>query len=376
MAFVPEKHRLARGLERPLAAYMARPFAPFGSARRVLILHHPKRISYSQIYPFFYYARALRARYGVSFRAVPFDAALSQGRGLLDRADILLLQPWFSATPAQLREVCDAAFRANPQVEISYLDSFAHNDLRMARHLPENLRYYVKKSLFKEPRDYLKAYRGDTNLSAYYSDLAGLAAEPVDFQVPEAVLAKLRLCPNFFTAPHLIEAFGAAQPPALEGRSLDVQSRLRADGSPWYHAMRSKAIDAISAIEGLSVSPPGVLSLEDFMAEMRSAKLCFSPFGYGELCWRDIEAVLGGAVMIKQDMGHLTTHPDLYEAGVTYLPVSWDCSNLEQVVRGALADHDLRARIAQNAYARIADYLNNARFVDDIGFLFEGGPNA
>lgn len=370
MAFTPEKYRVAQGRRQLAAAYMARPFGWGGSVRNVLIAHHPKRISYSQIYPFFHYARGFRARYGVRFRAVPFNDLLTRGKGLLGRADTLLLQPWFTATPDEVRAACAAARAANPNMAISFLDSYAHNDLRMARHLPETLQFYVKKSLFKAPRDYLKAYRGDTNLNEYYSDLAGLSAEPVEFNVPEAILPKLRLCPNFFTAPHLIETFDAAAPPPQEGRHLDVQSRLRADGSPWYNAMRRNAIDAINVVEGISISPEGKLGFDAFMEEMRAAKLCFSPFGYGELCWRDIEAIQAGAVMVKQSMNHLDTKPDLYEAGETYLPVKWDCSDLEEVLRGALEDDALRHRIAQTAYRRIADYIQQERFVDDMGFLF------
>ena len=367
----PEKYRLVQGAKPLVARYMARGFASSRRGRRVLIAHHPKRISYSQIYPFFHYAAELRARYGVQFRAIPFNDLLTSGQGLLAQTDILLLQPWFTAAPEAVEAACAAAKAANPAVEISYLDSYAHNDLRMARHLPEDLRFYVKKSLFTEPRDYLKAYRGDTNLNEYYSDLAGLPAEPVEFHVPEAVLPKLRLCPNFFTAPHLIDTFAAPAPPPQEGRKLDVQSRLRADGSPWYNAMRRNAIDAIEAVEGVSISPPGKLSFDDFMAEMRAAKLCFSPFGYGELCWRDIEAIQAGAVMIKQDMGHLNTQPELYEPGVTYLPVKWDCSDLAEVIHMALSDEALRTRIATTAYERIARYLREAQFVEDMGFLFE-----
>ena len=61
-----------------------------------------------------------------------------------------------------------------------------------------------------------------------------------------------------------------------------------------------------------------------FLEEMRQSKLCWSPFGYGELCWRDIEAYMTGAVLIKPDVSHLGSLPDLYRPHETYLPVRWD----------------------------------------------------
>ncbi len=69
-------------------------------------------------------------------------------------------------------------------------------------------------------------------------------------------------------------------------------------------------------------------------------------------------------------MGHLETLPDLYEAGVTYLPVRWDFSDLEEVVRGALADEERCRAIATEAWTRTSAYLRSGRFVGDMGFLF------
>ena len=53
-----------------------------------------------------------------------------------------------------------------------------------------------------------------------------------------------------------------------------------------------------------------------------------------------------GAVLVKPDMSHLETLPDLYRPGETYLPVRWDFSDLGDVVGSALADADLRRRLA------------------------------
>ena len=73
-----------------------------------------------------------------------------------------------------------------------------------------------------------------------------------------------------------------------------------------------------------------------FLAELRAAKLCFSPFGYGEICWRDIEAIACGAVLVKPDMAHLITRPDLYEDGVTYVACRWDYADLAEAMGAAV----------------------------------------
>jgi hypothetical protein len=71
-------------------------------------------------------------------------------------------------------------------------------------------------------------------------------------------------------------------------------------------------------------------------------------------------------------MGHLETLPHLYEPGATYLPVRWDFADVDEVVRSALSDDALRARIAAEAFRRVRDYLDRRAFVGDAAFLFDG----
>ena len=42
---------------------------------------------------------------------------------------------------------------------------------------------------------------------------------------------------------------------------------------------------------------------------MRHSRICISPFGYGEICWRDFEAILCGCLVVKPDMSHVETNP-------------------------------------------------------------------
>lgn len=340
--------------------YLARSF-PRRAERKVLIGYTPNRVSWSQIYPFFHYARSLREKTGATIRAVPL-ADLS-GSSLLPDADTVLLQPWFSVSPEDLEQIASALQRQAPDAVVSVLDPNAPNDLRSARHLPEGLRFYGKKTLFRDRDLYQRCWHGDTNLTEYYGEIYGIHAPPVDFRPPQSVVDRLVATPGFFTDARFIPMFSRAGPPSFEGRNLDIQSRLGTRGTPWYQAMREASLRALAAVPDLRISPAGNLSHADYMAEMAQARLCFSPFGYGEICWRDVEAFAAGAVLIKPDMGHLETDPDLYEAGVTYLPIAWDFSDLDHVIRTALADPDRCARIAATAYGRVTKHLTGGGLV-------------
>ncbi len=364
------RYATRRNLSGPAARALGRPFSR-RAPLRMAIYYEPNAISFTQIFPFLYHSRQLRDRYGVELRCYPSTDLVAGKAPRADGADIVLLQVWFTATPETLERVFGLLAKAHPGARIAFVDSFAHSDIRMAAQLEPEIGFYLKKSLFRDRENFFRPFRGDTNLTEFYGDLYGISAEPVDWNVPRAILPKLRLSPNFFTAPRFLRTFAAQEMPSLEDRPLDIQTRFGKRGSPWYQAMREDALARVRAIEGLSLSPTERVSYPQYMQEMRQSKLCFSPHGYGELCWRDVEGVLSGAVLIKPDMSHLESLPDIYQPGVTYLPVKWDFSDLEEVVRRALADPDLRAEIAGNAYRMIADYVRQARFVEDMGFLFQ-----
>jgi hypothetical protein len=102
---------------------------------------------------------------------------------------------------------------------------------------------------------------------------------------------------------------------------------------------------------------------QGYYREMRSSRICVSPFGYGELCWRDFEAVLMGSLLVKPDMSHVRTEPDIFVPGETYVPVRWDFSDLAEVCERYLLDEDARNTITKNAYSVISNYYDNFDFL-------------
>ncbi|XZE44551.1 hypothetical protein SH467x_004161 [Pirellulaceae bacterium SH467] len=284
-------------------------------------------------------------------------------------ADVFVVQPWFTVKPELLEGSLANIAIAFPTSKICFLDSYAHSDLRLAKYVDPYIHYYCKKSLFRDHEDYLRAFRGDTNLTEFYGDRYGFEAVPVDWEVPRSILAKLRLWPNFFTAPQFISSFSSRFPPSLDGRIIDVHARLGTKGSPWYQMMREESVRELQLMPSItSVFNPDA-SWGKYLRELKQSKICFSPFGYGELCWRDIEAFLTGAVLVKPDMSHLITAPDLFVPNETYVPIRWDFQDLTGVIQRVLEDDSFRKYVASQAYERIRGYISARRFVDDVEFL-------
>jgi len=100
----------------------------------------------------------------------------------------------------------------------------------------------------------------------------------------------------------------------------------------------------------------GRVSKRRYLRELRTSKLVVSPFGWGEICFRDFEAIASGAALVKPTVDHLDTWPPFFEPKVTYVPVAWDLSNGRAAVEQLLAVPDRRIAIATEAQSRLRQY--------------------
>jgi hypothetical protein len=154
-------------------------------------------------------------------------------------------------------------------------------------------------------------------------------------------------------------------------RAIDVNARIGA-GEPgeareWYHRYRALSRERIEALaRSLSISHSGRVSRRRYLVELCRSKLVVSPFGWGEVCFRDHEALAAGAVLVKPSMAHVETRPDIYVDHETYVPLRWDLADLEEVVRRCLEDPRRSRRIAENGRRRLADYFERGGFVADV----------
>lgn len=74
----------------------------------------------------------------------------------------------------------------------------------------------------------------------------------------------------------------------------------------------------------------GILKRKDFTNETFEVYGLISPFGWGEICYRDFEAIIGGALLIKPDMSHIQTWPNIYNEN-NYFSISWDCNEIDNI---------------------------------------------
>ena len=80
---------------------------------------------------------------------------------------------------------------------------------------------------------------------------------------------------------------------------------------------------------------------QDYLNVLRDTKVVLSPWGLGEACYRDYEALAAGCVLVKPYTGHVYCVPDIYVAGATYVPCSVDLSDVEEIIAAILDNWDV-----------------------------------
>ena len=332
----------------------------------ILLVTSNNPISASQIFPFYYFQSELRQQCNIVFTEINIDKLLSGKPLPAKHVDLVFFQPWFDISETNLTEMLDTARSSYPLAKFAFLDSYAPVDLRLAKRLDSYVDVYIKKHVFRDRTSYGKETNGDTNLSDYYGKLYALSLTPTTFKVSAEFLDKLLVGPSFLTSNVMLPAFANAFKSNKVVRHIDVHARLGGQGDGWYGRMRTHAIQAISSIPSVNVVTETGKSHSEYLRELHSSKLCFSPFGFGEVCWRDYEAVMCGALLIKPEMGHVETNPNIFVPYETYVPVKWDFSDLEEKVVRYLRDDQERSRITENAYRLLSEYVVSNGFVDHV----------
>lgn len=83
------------------------------------------------------------------------------------------------------------------------------------------------------------------------------------------------------------------------------------------------------------------------------SKISISPYGMGELCYRDLESIQHGCIVIKPTMDNVITDPNLFIPNETYIPCKVDYSDLNEIIAKVLTNYKDYIHIAESARRRM-----------------------
>jgi len=329
----------------------------------LLFLYYRHKIADSQLYAFHIYREQLLKSFGLELIAYPIDSWGCPVVTELFQPKVIMIQPNFHIDVQDLADTCAQIKAHYPKARLIFFDWFAPSDLRFASTVEPFIDLYVKKTIFVDIDQYRASYFGDTNLMDYYGHLFQCQHERQQYEVPRTIDKGLVLGVGFISAPYLHSLFSWSKPSNCH-RPIDLNARFATHGCEWYSAMRSAALSKAKGLRAGYAVAHGSLPLAKYLRELGCSKITFSPFGYGEVCWRDYEAMALGSLLIKPDMGHLEVSPDIFIPYETYIPLAWDFSDFDEKVIHYLNSPVERLRITRNAFDIGHQYVRQGSFID------------
>jgi len=344
-------------ISRPISsAILKRPFSKSALIScRIMLIYMDDWLAYPMFAGFLRNSSAMR-KAGIEFRGISYSEYVKSPRNF--NAHAIFYQAPYFIEKRELSRLAEDLRRRNPASAISFFDWFAPSDVRFAELVDPWIDFYVKKSLPKNLTQSISKSTGHSDIADYYSKLCGTDNPPRDWNTPTSIIPKLELAPAFHYSSSLINLFSQPELFSASGRTIDLHARFETRGDGWYGAMRSYAKSRLGSINNdICLASSGLVDHRQYMQELRTSKICFSPFGYGEICWRDYEAIATGSVLLKPDMSHISTSPDIYIPFETYVPVKWDMSDLEDKIEILLANDELREKITKSAFNAVRKHV-------------------
>jgi hypothetical protein len=241
---------------------------------------------------------------------------------------------------------------------------------RLMHQYPDRFVGYIKKQLLRDRELYKTKYPRNRYHYWMLSSLGEAMDKEVkpDPEITDTVLSKVVL--GWSLA--LMERHGVqVKEVPIYKKNIDIHFSIKTkhksktehdnlnsiDNHYAFHRVgATREIERIAAKHGFSLS--GKCKSSEYLKRMRASKLCLSPLGLGESCFRDMESQTQGAILVKPDMSHLETWPDIYEPNHTYFPVKWDWTDLEETVVKILdnyKDHRDMVVYSYNVIKRVWD---------------------
>lgn len=97
------------------------------------------------------------------------------------------------------------------------------------------------------------------------------------------------------------------------------------------------------------------INKRQYFLELLNSQVGISPYGWGEIAYRDFEIFISGAALFKPSMSHVKTWPDIYVDGETFVSYAWDLSDIDEKLH-YLSEATTSTEIAQRGQET---YLNS-----------------
>jgi hypothetical protein len=365
--------------------------APARPIRMALVSDRDAYCSEEQFTPFSTYRADLRSKLRLITLQLLLKDALCAPRLIFTHFDIIgLKMSYLTSSSDALRVVRTIRNAVNGKC-IIYFDGDDDLGVQWPGILPY-VDLYIKKHVFRDRLSYLKRFIGKSSLHDYVHHKYGHTFSARDYvsflgdksimisesgPVPIDQLPKISLGYNLALDRIIMNLYKDVQQLApTSTKENDIIFRGNVPKEVWTYHLRKDIEPVLRRLEKSYriIMPDKKVPPKEYYREMTSSKICISPFGYGEICWRDFEAILCRCLLIKPDMSHVETNPDIFRPYETYVPVKWDYSDLEEKCTYYLANESERERLVAQAFKVLGEFYKKDGFIKAVTNIIESLP--
>lgn len=257
--------------------------------------------------------------------------------------------------------------------KVFYIESNDSPEVRYPQYVRLFKRWF-KKQIYRDLNNYLKSFDGGTLYSDFYVNNYNL--NKVNLYKSKVMdcndLSKLDLFWNILIGPYPIKRFKQSlmrngisffgssylkyfSPKIFRMEEPIFQKSLFCHGRFSTHEIYSESIGyqrflLSNEIYNNEFVQSGYIKQKDYNRELAQCQIVLSPFGWGEICHRDAEAIHNKALLLKPNMDHINTVPNIYIKDKMYISLNWDLSNLQQVLNYLKTYPNLIESISSEAY--------------------------
>jgi hypothetical protein len=248
---------------------------------------------------------------------------------------------------------------------------------------------FLKNQIFKDKKQYLESFRTGRAFTDFFEHKYGTNEMEVNYKTPDIdQLSKIdvswntcfenynryryskikriknRISPlmyNFITPRIEVDFINC-----YNERKRDISCRFGTNYSRSSITAHRIAIKELMEARGVSTE---IINLKSYFGELINSKIGIGPFGLGEITLRDFEIIICGAVLVKPDMNHMKTWPNIFKKNITYMSHKWDLSDLNDKINMLLDNTEFRFIMSQNAqdeYIKVFSEEGQKKFVNRI----------
>ncbi|MBD2152911.1 glycosyltransferase [Leptolyngbya sp. FACHB-16] len=351
--------------------------------QRILFIGYTgDKIVTAQQSPFLYHSRELRQlRFEV---AIKNTTTFAEGINLClgDHADSYFLMPSWREKPDEVEALLNKLRKQKKQAKIFFVDPFAQSTSCFLNVLPY-VDGFMKRQRYRDRSLYTQNMPGGSLFTQYLVEqqnydlgdwyVGSIAQKGYESNITTGwSLGTSRSFKDILQRPKWLSR--------LKQKKIDIFCRMSLGKltDSWYYKYRQSALDVLTSLNSHCriVMNEGSdrdvqVPQQQYFRELQQSRIVFSPFGWGESCWRDFEAVCYSCLLLKPSMEHLDVEPNLFIPGETYVPLAWDFSDFESKCQYYLENPEAADAIIRNARQAYLNYFKTNRFVTQLGHLMQ-----